>query len=192
VARCEVDILHDVVMRGTGKRAALFGQAVAGKTGTTDEQSDAWFLGLTPQLAGAVWMGAPDARVPMTNVGGIRVYGGTYPAQIWQAFLWGALRGQPTEPFRAPTGTCQRPAPPPTAAPGSPGPVFDSSGGPVAISSGGGSGGGSSGAGSAPAPPPAPAPRAASAPPPATRSAPPPPAPKPIVQLPKLPKALGV
>ena len=53
-------ILQGVVTQGTGKRAALADRPAAGKTGTTDNYGDAWFVGYTPQLAVAVWVGYPD------------------------------------------------------------------------------------------------------------------------------------
>ena len=78
-------ILQGVVTQGTGKRAALPDRPTAGKTGTTDNYGDAWFVGYTPQLAVAVWVGYPDKLQPMlTEFGGKPVAGGTLPAQIWQ------------------------------------------------------------------------------------------------------------
>jgi len=81
-------ILEDVVQSGTGTRAAIPGRRVAGKTGTTDNYGDAWFVGYTPELAVAVWVGYPDRLRPMTTeFGGEPVTGGTLPAQIWKAFV---------------------------------------------------------------------------------------------------------
>ncbi len=81
-------ILEDVVQSGTGTRAAIPGRRVAGKTGTTDNYGDAWFVGYTPELAVAVWVGYPDRLRPMTTeFGGAPVTGGTLPAQIWKAFV---------------------------------------------------------------------------------------------------------
>jgi penicillin-binding protein 1A len=98
-------ILENVVVAGTGQRAALGDRAVAGKTGTTDNYGDAWFVGYTPQLAVAVWVGYPDALRPMlTEFGGEPVAGGTVPAQIWKEFMTAALRQQGDEPEQfAPT-----------------------------------------------------------------------------------------
>ena len=86
-------ILQHVVTEGTGKRAQLAdGRQVAGKTGTTENYGDAWFVGYTPQLVTAVWVGYPDRLRPMlTQFNGEPVAGGTYPALIWKAFMERAL-----------------------------------------------------------------------------------------------------
>ncbi|MGQ0826686.1 MAG: transglycosylase domain-containing protein [Actinomycetota bacterium] len=86
VARTETQMLTRVIESGTG-RAARLPRPAAGKTGTTNDNADAWFVGYTPQYTAAVWMGHPDGRVAMNNVGGRRVQGGTYPAEIWAAFM---------------------------------------------------------------------------------------------------------
>ena len=73
---------------GTGTRAALPDRPAAGKTGTTENYGDAWFVGYTPQLVTAVWVGYPNKLVPMTNqFHGDPVAGGTYPAMIWKTFM---------------------------------------------------------------------------------------------------------
>ena len=97
------DVLQGVVNGGTAT-AARFpdGRPAAGKTGTTSDYSDAWFAGYVPQLATAVWMGSPEGNVPMGDVGGVRVTGGSYPARIWQAFMGPAMAGQPIVPFPPP------------------------------------------------------------------------------------------
>jgi penicillin-binding protein 1A len=93
-------ILEDVVRSGTGTRAGLPDRTVAGKTGTTENYGDAWFVGYTPQLATAVWVGYPDKLVPMlTEYHGDPVAGGTFPAEIWRAFTQMALAGTSPEPF---------------------------------------------------------------------------------------------
>jgi penicillin-binding protein 1A len=81
-------ILEQVVEQGTGKRARLPDRTAAGKTGTTDNYADAWFVGYTPDLAVAVWVGYPNELRPMeTEFNGKPVAGGTLPAQIWKAFM---------------------------------------------------------------------------------------------------------
>ena len=98
-------LLQGVVQYGTGTAAALPGREVAGKTGTTENFGDAWFVGYTPQLVAAVWVGYPHKLVPMTTeFHGHPVAGGTYPARIWKAFMQQALTilGDPPESFPPP------------------------------------------------------------------------------------------
>jgi penicillin-binding protein 1A len=98
-------ILQTVVTSGTGKRAALSDRVVAGKTGTTENYGDAWFVGYTPQLAVAVWVGYPNKLIPMlTQFEGGPVAGGTYPALIWKSFVEKALKyeDEPPETFPSP------------------------------------------------------------------------------------------
>ena len=83
-------ILEQNVLHGTGV-GAYFGRPAAGKTGTTDNHADAWFCGYTPNLDTTVWVGYPRAEIPMTNVHGIAVAGGTFPATIWKLFMESAL-----------------------------------------------------------------------------------------------------
>ena len=101
-ARVAITVLRAVVERGTGTRARLPGRDVAGKTGTSQDHENAWFVAFTPQLSTAVWMGSPIGNVPMKNVGGIRVTGGSYPARIWKEFMGPALQGLPNVAFPAP------------------------------------------------------------------------------------------
>ena len=85
-------LLQGVVRGRTGTAAALPGREVAGKTGTTENYGDAWFVGYTPQLVAAVWVGYPDKLVPMTyQFHGHPVAGGTFPALVWKAFMNKAL-----------------------------------------------------------------------------------------------------
>jgi penicillin-binding protein 1A len=85
-------ILQRVVTSGTGRRAALLDRPVAGKTGTTENYGDAWFVGYTPQLAAAVWIGYPNTLRPMlSEFQGGAVAGGTLPALIWRSFMESAL-----------------------------------------------------------------------------------------------------
>jgi membrane peptidoglycan carboxypeptidase len=86
------DTLQRVVTEGTGERARLSRWAVAGKTGTTENYGDAWFVGYTPEVVTAVWVGYPDTLRPMlTEFHGEPVAGGTYPAQVWKTFMERAL-----------------------------------------------------------------------------------------------------
>ncbi|CAN5553523.1 PBP1A family penicillin-binding protein [soil metagenome] len=93
--------LEQVIERGTGTAAGI-GRPAAGKTGTTNDYADAWFVGYTPDLVTAVWVGYPEGRIPMTSVHGISVVGGTLPAQIWRNFMSSALAGRPTKQFLPP------------------------------------------------------------------------------------------
>ena len=109
-------MLQGVVQYGTGVSAALPGVEVAGKTGTTENFGDAWFVGFTPDLVTAVWVGYPNKLVPMlTEFHGQPVEGGTFPALIWKAFMEKALAylaaGSPTAPTRP---RRSRPPPSPT------------------------------------------------------------------------------
>ena len=93
VSRLGVMTLRGVVQYGTGVAANLPDRQAAGKTGTTERNTDAWFDGFTPELTTVVWIGDPKAKTPMFNVGGIAVYGGTYPARIWHDYMAAALAG---------------------------------------------------------------------------------------------------
>ena len=99
--------LQEVVQQGTGVRAQLAdGRPVAGKTGTTENYGDAWFVGYTPQLAVSVWVGYPNRLRPMTTeYGGTPVAGGTYPALIFKTFMENALTYLNAKPesFTAPS-----------------------------------------------------------------------------------------
>jgi penicillin-binding protein 1A len=94
-ARTVTSVLQQVVQFGTGTAAAVPGWGVAGKTGSTDDNADGWFVGVTSKLSTAVWMGSPAGRVPMYNVGIFpKVFGGTYPAMVYADFMKKALQGQ--------------------------------------------------------------------------------------------------
>ena len=103
VAYLVTDMLKGVISKGTGT-AAKIGRPAAGKTGTTQEYRDAWFVGYTPQLAAAVWMGHPESQTEMTNVHGKKVTGGSFPAQIWAAFMKAALEDTDKSEFEKPKG----------------------------------------------------------------------------------------
>ncbi|HEX9994778.1 MAG TPA: transglycosylase domain-containing protein [Acidimicrobiales bacterium] len=102
VARLATEVLEANVQYGTGTAAQLGEQAAAGKTGTAQDSADAWFVGYTPQLATAVWMGAPEGRIPMRNVGGRTVTGGSYPARIWGLYMSEVHSGLPITEFTPP------------------------------------------------------------------------------------------
>jgi len=86
-------ILQGVIGEGTGHRAGLSDRPAAGKTGTTENYGDAWFVGYTPQLVTAIWVGYPNKLIPMTTqYHGQAVAGGTFPALIWKSFMEKALR----------------------------------------------------------------------------------------------------
>ncbi|HET6510017.1 MAG TPA: transglycosylase domain-containing protein [Baekduia sp.] len=87
--------LSAVIHGGTGT-AADPGRPAAGKTGTSEDESDAWFCGFVPQLAACVWVGYPTAETPMTSLDGFApVVGGSVPARIWHDFMVPALAGRP-------------------------------------------------------------------------------------------------
>ncbi|MEJ8649595.1 transglycosylase domain-containing protein [Streptomyces sp. MS1.AVA.3] len=93
-------LLKGVVEDGTGKEAGLKGRDSAGKTGTTDSRYAAWFVGYTPNAAGAVWVGDPQHKRKMFNItiGGVphdKVYGADTPGPIWRDAMSGALEGRP-------------------------------------------------------------------------------------------------
>ena len=79
---------------GTGKAARLGARPAAGKTGTTQDYRDAWFIGYTADLVSGVWLGNDD-NAPMRNVGG-----GSMPARIWHQFMVAASRDMPIRPLR--------------------------------------------------------------------------------------------
>ncbi|MEA2503530.1 MAG: hypothetical protein QOG36_573 [Actinomycetota bacterium] len=84
-------ILNEVVTMGTGT-AANIGRPEAGKTGTASDYRNAWFVGYTPELATAVWVGYRDANQPLLNVEGVpKMTGGTIPAKIWATYMKAAL-----------------------------------------------------------------------------------------------------
>jgi penicillin-binding protein 1A len=113
IAAIVTEALQGVVTSGTGTAAALPDRPVAGKTGTAQEYTNAWFCGYVPQLAACVWMGYPDGNRPMDGV-----TGGSTPAEIWRAFMSAATAGMEVEDFPAvdlsPYRASPSPAPTPT------------------------------------------------------------------------------
>jgi penicillin-binding protein 1A len=100
-------ILEMNIQGGTGTKANI-GCPAGGKTGTTDRNTDAWFVGFTPRLSTAVWVGYPNSRVEMNGLYfGANVDGGTFPAQIWGDYMKQAKRGycgdfrKPDHPFQS-------------------------------------------------------------------------------------------
>jgi penicillin-binding protein 1A len=109
VADKQVAILKQTLIRGTARRTPLEGdRPSAGKTGTQDENTNAWFVGFTRQLTTAVWVGDPKGYTPMVNIpefkadGVPRVQGATYPARIWKAYMDAAHEGLPVQDWDAP------------------------------------------------------------------------------------------
>jgi membrane peptidoglycan carboxypeptidase len=96
--------MKGVITYGTGVNAKIYRPA-AGKTGTTSDFKDAWFVGSTPQRTTSVWVGYENPARPMrTQYNGSPVFGGTYPALIWSDFMKNAMRGQDHEDWETPIG----------------------------------------------------------------------------------------
>jgi penicillin-binding protein 1A len=94
-------LLHDNITEGTGTAAYTGCPGQGGKTGTTDNYTDAWFAGIQPNLATAVWVGYPESNeIEMTSVHGTTVFGGTFPAEIWHSLY--ANAEVPCEEFEKP------------------------------------------------------------------------------------------
>lgn len=99
-----VQMMRRVVTGGTGTAAQFRNgagqlQPAGGKTGTTDDYGDAWFVGYTPTVSTAVWFGNDDHRIKMA-----RVFGATIPAPTWKTFMAGVYANRPLEEFKAPAG----------------------------------------------------------------------------------------
>jgi penicillin-binding protein 1A len=132
VADTVTSILESVVQSGTAVRAQIPGQFAAGKTGTTENYGDAWFVGWNSKITVAVWVGYPDKLVPMrSEFNGQPVAGGTYPAGIWRTFVEAAMRfgykqKEPKPPAvvvpASPGTTAAPPAATPAPAPATPAP----------------------------------------------------------------------
>ena len=95
VADTVTQALTEVVRRGTGQQARI-GRVTAGKTGTSQNNADAWFVGYTPELVTSIWVGFPEGQVPLqAPLTPYTITGGTWPAQIWSRFASAALAGVP-------------------------------------------------------------------------------------------------
>ncbi|MFF3334263.1 transglycosylase domain-containing protein [Streptomyces sp. NPDC002888] len=128
VADNVTDVLKTVVEKGTGTSAQLTGREVAGKTGTTDGNKSAWFVGYTPQLSTSITMFRYDDDetkknrefLKMFGTGGQKkIHGASFPAEIWRDYMEQALKGEPSEDFPAPEpiGQVVNEAPSPTVIP---------------------------------------------------------------------------
>ncbi|MGW6686516.1 transglycosylase domain-containing protein [Streptomyces sp. NPDC054961] len=102
-------VLRNVIENGTGTKAKKLGRPAAGKTGTTDKNKSAWFVGYTPELSTSValFRSDPNAEkkelISMNHVGGVdSIHGGDIPAQIWTEYMKAALNGVPAKDFPEP------------------------------------------------------------------------------------------
>jgi len=94
--------MEGVIEEGTGYPNAQIGRPAAGKTGTTSDFRDAWFVGFTPDLVTAVWLGNDDYRRMNES------YGGNVPARTWARFMKAALAGVPKHDFPYPAAEVQK------------------------------------------------------------------------------------
>ncbi|WP_432195692.1 transglycosylase domain-containing protein [Streptomyces sp. bgisy027] len=124
VANNVTDVLQNVVKNGTGKKVADIGFPVAGKTGTTDENKSAWFVGYTRELSTAVTLFRTDPDkgklLSMNGTGGVpSIHGGDIPAQVWKDYMAEAMKGVDYEEFppAEPLGEIIEETPTPTVAP---------------------------------------------------------------------------
>ncbi len=102
IAHLVTAMLQGVVSGGTGTAAALGSWPVAGKTGTTQDYTNAWFVGFTRQVSTAVWVGFPGTPDPLPLYFGGSVFGGTLAAPIWHDYMLRVMAGMPAESFPAP------------------------------------------------------------------------------------------
>ena len=112
VALTVTDVLKGVVEQGTGT-AAQIGRPAAGKTGTTQSNGDAWFVGYTPQLTTGVWMGNVENNEPMEG----DYTGGSLPAETWQDYMSAAMADMPVRDFPEPPGGLEVVTPSPAPSP---------------------------------------------------------------------------
>ena len=95
VARTMTAMLEEVIKFGTGVQAKALGRPAAGKTGTTQDYTDAWFIGFTPQITSGVWVGYDDKQISL----GKKETGARAALPIWLEFMQGALSGTPPLDF---------------------------------------------------------------------------------------------
>jgi len=100
-----IEIMQQVMQRGTGTRAKLADRPCAGKTGTTQEAENAWFTGFTTNLCACIWMGYPEVNKKMGLIHDMRVQGGAHPAMMWKLFMERATKNLPVENFERPEDT---------------------------------------------------------------------------------------
>ncbi|MFI5616027.1 transglycosylase domain-containing protein [Streptomyces sp. NPDC051567] len=134
------EVLENVVQKGTGIKVKKLGRPAAGKTGTTDKNKSAWFVGYTPELSTAVTLFRTDPNsadkklISMNGVGGTdSIHGGDIPAVIWTEYMRAALKGTPVRSFPkaeaigvtadASGAPSPSPSPTPTPSPSSPSPT---------------------------------------------------------------------
>ena len=102
VAAKVTEILEQNALYGTGSGSGDGVHVAAGKTGTTDDHADAWYVGYTRDLSTAVWMGFPRGEIPMLSVHGQAVAGATFPVPIWHSYMAAAEWRRPARPFLEP------------------------------------------------------------------------------------------
>ena len=113
IARAVTHALRQVIADGTATRADI-GRPAAGKTGTTQDNVDAWFAGYVPGYTAVVWLGNPEGSIPITEASGRPITGGGLPAQIWQQFMTQALANREPADFPPPPPELLKAPPAPT------------------------------------------------------------------------------
>lgn len=96
------DMLKGVIAHGTGRAADIGRTAVAGKTGTTSDYKDAWFVGYTPDLVTAVWLGGDRPAKDSDYMTANHITGGSYPARLWSQFMKTATKNMPDNDWTVP------------------------------------------------------------------------------------------